>query len=294
MPSLDETGMDMLLGIGGSPEAVTTACALKCLGGDLQCRYWPRNDKERELAEQQNLSLSQILTIDDLVADDDVFFSLTGVTTGELVRGVRYTPNGAFTETLAMRGKSGTVRRVQSTHNFDKLMRYSALAYDKPRAMGAGHDVARPEGGLHRRRGARAPRRRWRDPVPQEPRRGADPLRPRQERRPARPPSAACRSTTAPASGPPPCSASTRTRSRSCPAPRTASTWWPRRSTSSPATTSWSRRSSSRRTSTPGCSSRRAASRSGSSARASTSRPAPSKPPSTPAPAPWRCRTSAT
>ena len=115
MPAMEETGMDMLLGIGGSPEAVTTACALKCLGGDLQCRYWPRNDKERELAEQQNLSLTQILTIDDLVADDDVFFSLTGVTTGELVHGVRYTDHGAFTETLAMRGKSGTVRRVQST-----------------------------------------------------------------------------------------------------------------------------------------------------------------------------------
>jgi len=133
MPSLEETGMDMLLGIGGSPEAVTTACALKCLGGDIQCKYWPRNDKEREIAERDNLPLGNILTIDDLVSDDDVFFSLTGVTTGELVRGVRYTAHGAYTETLAMRGKSGTIRRVQSTHNFDKLMRYSALAYaDKP------------------------------------------------------------------------------------------------------------------------------------------------------------------
>jgi fructose-1,6-bisphosphatase II len=132
MPALEETGMDMLLGIGGSPEAVTTACALKCLGGDLQCRYWPRNDTERALAEQQRLPLAKILTIDDLVSDDDVFFSLTGVTTGELVHGVRYTPTGAQTETLAMRGKSGTVRRVLSSHNFGKLMRYSALAYDKP------------------------------------------------------------------------------------------------------------------------------------------------------------------
>jgi fructose-1,6-bisphosphatase II len=131
MPSMEETGMDMLLGIGGSPEAVTTACALKCLGGDMQCRYWPRNDKERQVAEEQSLPLGKILTIDDLVADDDVFFALTGVTTGELVRGVRYVDRGAFTETLAMRGKSGTVRRVQSRHNFDKLMRYSALAYDQ-------------------------------------------------------------------------------------------------------------------------------------------------------------------
>jgi len=131
MPAMEDTGIDLLLGIGGSPEAVTTACALKCLGGDLQCRYWPRNDAERELMEQQGLSTTTVLTIDDLVADDDVFFSLTGVTTGELVRGVRYGPRVAYTETLAMRGKSGTVRRVQSTHNFEKLMRYSALAYDE-------------------------------------------------------------------------------------------------------------------------------------------------------------------
>ena len=132
MPALEETGIDLLLGIGGSPEGVTTACALKCLGGDIQARYWPRNDQERRLAEEQNLPLGQILTIDDLVSDDDVFFSLTGVTTGELVRGVRYSPHGAFTETLAMRGRSGTVRRIRSHHNFDKLMRYSALAYEQP------------------------------------------------------------------------------------------------------------------------------------------------------------------
>jgi fructose-1,6-bisphosphatase II len=132
MPAMEDTGIDMLIGIGGSPEAVTTACALKCLGGELQCRYWPRNDMERQTAEEQNLPLGQILTMDDLVSDEDVFFALTGVTTGELVRGVRYADHGAFTETLAMRGRSGTVRRVQSRHNFDKLMRYSALAYDKP------------------------------------------------------------------------------------------------------------------------------------------------------------------
>ncbi|MFN8526126.1 MAG: class II fructose-bisphosphatase [Chloroflexota bacterium] len=132
MPALEETGIDMLMGIGGSPEAVTTACALKCLGGDIQCRLWPRNDAERDEAARQGLELTKILSIDDLVQDDDVFFSLTGVTSGELVRGVRYTSRGAFTETLAMRGKSGTVRRIQSSHDFDKLMRYSALAYETP------------------------------------------------------------------------------------------------------------------------------------------------------------------
>jgi len=139
MPAMEETGIDMLLGIGGSPEGVTTACALKCLGGDIQSRWWPRNDKERQIAEEQNLPLGQILSIDDLVSDDDVFFSLTGVTTGELVTGVRYAPHGAYTETLAMRGKSGTIRRVQSHHNFDKLMRYSALAYDQKPGNGSGN-----------------------------------------------------------------------------------------------------------------------------------------------------------
>jgi len=138
MPALEETGIDMLLGIGGSPEGVTTACALKCLGGDIQSRWWPRNDKERQIAEEQHLPLGQILTIDDLVSDDDVFFSLTGVTTGELVQGVRYTGHGAHTETLAMRGRSGTIRRVRSHHNFDKLMRYSALAYADGNADGSG------------------------------------------------------------------------------------------------------------------------------------------------------------
>lgn len=131
MTSLPETGVDLLLGIGGSPEAVTTACALKCLGGELQCRLWPRNDQEREAAEKLGLPLTKILTMDDLVKGDDVFFSLTGVTHGELVRGVQYIPHGAKTETLAMRSRSGTIRRVESVHHFDKLMRYSALAYDK-------------------------------------------------------------------------------------------------------------------------------------------------------------------
>jgi fructose-1,6-bisphosphatase II len=128
MPSLPETGVDMLLGIGGSPEAVVTACALKCIGGDIQCRLWPRNDEERRQAEENNLPLNKVLYIDDLVRDDDVFMSLTGVTHGELVSGVRYTSRGAYTETLAMRSNSGTIRRIQSHHNREKLARYTALA----------------------------------------------------------------------------------------------------------------------------------------------------------------------
>jgi fructose-1,6-bisphosphatase II len=125
----------MLMGVGGSPEAVITAAALKCLGGEIQCRLWPRTDEERAQAEKLGLPLGKVLTIDDLVKGDDVFFSLTGVTDGELVRGVRFLPGGARTETLAMRSRSGTVRRIQSRHNLNKLMRYSALDYETPAAV---------------------------------------------------------------------------------------------------------------------------------------------------------------
>ena len=129
MPALPDTGVDMLMGVGGSPEAVLTAAALKCLGGDIQCKLWPRNDAERDAAEKEGLPLDKVLSIDDLVKGDDVFFSLTGVTDGELVRGVRFLPQGARTETLAMRSRSGTIRRIQSEHNFSKLMRYASLRY---------------------------------------------------------------------------------------------------------------------------------------------------------------------
>ncbi len=128
MPSLPNTGVDMLMGIGGSPEAVLTAAALKCLGGDIQCKLWPRNDEERAQAERLGLGLDQVLTIDDLVRGDDVFFALTGVTDGELVKGVDYFAHGATTETLVMRSRSGTIRRIQATHNFSKLERWTKLS----------------------------------------------------------------------------------------------------------------------------------------------------------------------
>jgi fructose-1,6-bisphosphatase II len=128
MPSLPDTGVDMLMGVGGSPEAVLTAAALKCLGGDIQCKLWPRNDDERSQAEQLGLALDQVLSIHDLVRGNDVFFALTGVTDGELVKGVHYYPHGATTETLVMRSRSGTIRRIQAAHNFEKLERYADLA----------------------------------------------------------------------------------------------------------------------------------------------------------------------
>jgi fructose-1,6-bisphosphatase II len=118
----------MLMGIGGSPEAVLTAAALKCLGGDIQCKLWPRNDEERVQAQKLGLGLDRVLSIDDLVRGNDVFFSLTGVTDGELVKGVHYFPHGATTETLIMRSRSGTIRRIQAVHNFEKLERYADLA----------------------------------------------------------------------------------------------------------------------------------------------------------------------
>src|SRR4029079_14527700 len=121
---------DMLMGIGGAPEAVVTACALKCLGGEIQCKLWPRNDDERAQAEKLGLPLGKVLGMDDLVRGDDVFMSLTGVTHRELVSGVRFTARGAYTETLAMRSRSGTIRRIQSHHNFKKLSHYTAVAYE--------------------------------------------------------------------------------------------------------------------------------------------------------------------
>ena len=132
MPSLPDTNADMLMGIGGSPEAVLTAAALKCLGGDIQCKLWPRNAEERAQAEKLGLPLDRVLTIDDLVRGNDVFFALTGVTDGELVKGVHYFPHGATTETLVMRSRSGTVRRIQAVHNFEKLEHYADLAGSSP------------------------------------------------------------------------------------------------------------------------------------------------------------------
>lgn len=130
--AMEGTGVDILMGVGGSPEAVIAACAMKCLGGEIQCRLYPRNEEEKRKAIEAGFDLNKILTTDDLVGDDDVFFAMTGVTSGELVRGVRYTSNGAETESIMMRSRSGTIRRIQSTHNFDKLMKIASLPYQKP------------------------------------------------------------------------------------------------------------------------------------------------------------------
>jgi len=121
MTGLPGTGVDMLIGIGGSPEGVLAACALKAVEGDIQCRLWPRHDEDRKLAHERGLDLTQVLTIDDLVKSDDVFFAATGVTSGDLLQGIDYVSGGATSESLVMRSRSGTIRRIQTEHHWRKL-----------------------------------------------------------------------------------------------------------------------------------------------------------------------------
>ena len=123
------TGVDMLYGIGGTPEGVISAAALKCVGGGIQGRLWPRNDEERQALLDSGLDPQRVLFTDDLVAGEDVFVAATGVTTGALLRGVQYTPGGAITDSIVMRSRSGTVRRIQAQHSFEKLSGLSGLEY---------------------------------------------------------------------------------------------------------------------------------------------------------------------
>jgi fructose-1,6-bisphosphatase II len=123
------TGVDLLIGVGGTPEAVIAACALKCLDGVMFGRLWPRDDGERQAALDAGYDLDQVLAIDDLVRGDNVFFAATGVTDGELVRGVRFDGRGATTQSLSMRSKSGTVRLIEARHQFSKLSRYASIDF---------------------------------------------------------------------------------------------------------------------------------------------------------------------
>jgi fructose-1,6-bisphosphatase II len=129
MAGLAGTGVDMLLGIGGSPEGVVAACAMKCLQGDIQCRLWPRNDDDRRLAAEYGMDFEKVLALDDLVDSDDVFFAASGITTGELLRGVDYVAGGASSESLVMRARSGTIRRIATEHHWRKLQRITGDRY---------------------------------------------------------------------------------------------------------------------------------------------------------------------
>jgi fructose-1,6-bisphosphatase II len=123
------TGVDLLMGVGGTPEGVIAAAALKCVGGGVQGRLWPRNDEERQELVDAGFDLDRVLTADDLVSGDDVFVAATGVTSGALLKGVRYTAEGALTDSIVMRSRSGTVRRIEATHAFEKLERFSGRSY---------------------------------------------------------------------------------------------------------------------------------------------------------------------
>jgi fructose-1,6-bisphosphatase II len=124
------TGIDLLLGIGGTPEGVIAACAVKCLGGIILGKLAPRDDAERARALAAGHDLTRVLTTDDLVASDDAFFAATGITNGELLAGVRYKAGGATTHSLVMRARSGTVRTISSEHQLWKLRAYSSVNFD--------------------------------------------------------------------------------------------------------------------------------------------------------------------
>ncbi|MGV9566472.1 class II fructose-bisphosphatase [Streptomyces sp. NPDC003480] len=125
------TGVDLLLGIGGTPEGIISACAVKCLGGTIQGKLWPKDDEERQRALDAGHDLDRVLTTDDLVSGENVFFVATGITDGELLRGVRYRSETATTDSIVMRSKSGTVRRIDSVHRLSKLRAYSAIDFDR-------------------------------------------------------------------------------------------------------------------------------------------------------------------
>jgi fructose-1,6-bisphosphatase II len=124
------TGVDLLVGIGGTPEGIIAACAMKCLGGELQGRLWPKDDEERARAVEAGHDLDRVLTTDDLVRGDNVFFCATGVTDGDLLRGVHYRSGGATTQSIVMRSKSGTVRLIDGYHRLTKLRAYSSIDFE--------------------------------------------------------------------------------------------------------------------------------------------------------------------
>jgi fructose-1,6-bisphosphatase II len=128
-----DTGLDMLMGIGGTPEGIIAACAMKCLGGLIQGRLWPRDDDERQKAIDAGHDLDRVLSTDDLVSGDDCFFVATGITDGELLRGVRYGRSTARTHSLVMRSRSGTIRSIESVHQLAKLRAYSAIDFEHAR-----------------------------------------------------------------------------------------------------------------------------------------------------------------
>jgi fructose-1,6-bisphosphatase II len=131
MAGREDTGIDLLMGVGGTPEGIITACAMKCLDGVIQGRLWPKDDEERQRALDagHDLDPDHVLLTDDLVTGDDVFFVATGITDGELMKGVRSRAGGASTHSLVMRSRSGTIRSITSDHKLQKLKAYAAVDF---------------------------------------------------------------------------------------------------------------------------------------------------------------------
>ncbi|MBT8241478.1 MAG: class II fructose-bisphosphatase [Acidimicrobiia bacterium] len=127
--AMPNSGVDILFGVGGTPEGVITAAALKCMGGDLQGRLWPRTEEEREAILAEGKDPSQVLGLDDLIATENCFFAATGITTGDLMRGVTYTSGGITTHSMVMRGRTGTVRMVEAHHRIAKLRKIAPIGY---------------------------------------------------------------------------------------------------------------------------------------------------------------------
>lgn len=129
MTALPDTGIDVLIGIGGTPEGVLAACALRAMGGEIQGKLYARDEDELRRGREAGYDFEKILTMDDLVSSEDVFFAATGITDGELLKGIKYTGEGARTDSLVVRGLTGTVRRIEATHKLDKLHELSAIKY---------------------------------------------------------------------------------------------------------------------------------------------------------------------
>jgi fructose-1,6-bisphosphatase II len=131
MAASEGTGIDLLLGIGGTPEGIIAAAALACMGGEIQGRLWPQTDDEKQRALDAGHDLDRVLTTRDLVRGEDIFFCATGITDGELVRGVRYSADRIHTQSIVMRSKSGTIRTVDAVHQLTKLRAYAAIDFDR-------------------------------------------------------------------------------------------------------------------------------------------------------------------
>ncbi|WP_428839406.1 class II fructose-bisphosphatase [Corynebacterium camporealensis] len=128
----DSNSIDMMMGIGGTPEGIITACAMKCMGGEIQGKLWPKDEEEAPRLARPATTWTRSLTTDDLVSSDNCYFAATGVTNGDMLRGVSYRSSGATTRSLVMRSKSGTIRYVDSIHKLAKLQEYSVVDYSDP------------------------------------------------------------------------------------------------------------------------------------------------------------------